>query len=91
MCHTCHTGTAEHLDAGRAYLVTVIAINKKGASTAVYQTVETVQQPELQLVEEKIEQEPDIAESGRQTVINIIPESAKTRCYLVSLKKKIVT
>jgi len=61
--HTCHTGTAEHLDAGRAYLVTVIAINKKGASTAVYQTVETVQQPELQLVEEKIEQEPDIAES----------------------------
>ena len=53
----------EHLEAGIAYSVTVIAINKKGASTAVYKTVETLQQPELQLVEEKIELEPDISQS----------------------------
>ena len=44
----------EHLDAGVAYIVAVIAINKKGASPAVYKTVETLQQPELQLIEEKI-------------------------------------
>jgi len=53
----------EHLEAGSAYSVTVIAINKKGPSTAVHKTVETLQQPELQKVEENIELEPDIEQS----------------------------
>ena len=53
----------ENLDAGKAYVVTVIAINKKGASPAVYQTVETLQQPELQLIEEKIPVQTELGES----------------------------
>ena len=53
----------ENLDAGKAYVVTVIAINKKGASPAVYQTVETLQQPELQLIEEKIPAQTELGES----------------------------
>ena len=64
----------DNLEPGVAYTVAVIAINKKGASPAVYNTVttnqssasllidqsqllfqvETLQQPELQLIEEKI-------------------------------------
>ena len=44
-------------------MVTVIAINKKGASPAVYQTVETLQQPELQLIEEKIPAQTELGES----------------------------
>ena len=53
----------EHLDAGVAYIVAVIAINKKGASPAVYKTVETLQQPELQLIEEKIPVQAEMADS----------------------------
>ena len=41
----------------------MIAINKKGASPAVYQTVETLQQPELQLIEEKIPAQTELGES----------------------------
>ena len=43
--------------------MTVIAINKKGASPAVYQTVETLQQPELQLIEEKIPVQTELGDS----------------------------
>ena len=50
----------DNLDAGVAYLVAVIAINKKGASPAVYNTVETLQRPELQLIEEKIPHEAEV-------------------------------
>ena len=42
--------------------MTVIAINKKGASPAVYNTVETLQQPELQLIEEKIPVQAEMAD-----------------------------
>ena len=41
----------------------MIAINKKGASPAVYQTVETLQQPELQLIEEKIPVQTELGEN----------------------------
>ena len=59
----CDGNFLENLDAGKAYVVTVIAINKKGASPAVYQTVETLQQPELQLIEEKIPVQTELGES----------------------------
>ena len=58
-----NTLKSEHLDAGVAYIVTVIAINKKGASPAVYKNVETLQQPELQLIEEKIPEQVELGDS----------------------------
>jgi hypothetical protein len=51
------------LEAGKAYIATVTAINKKGASLSVHKMVETLQQPELQLVEEKIEVADELTQS----------------------------
>lgn len=53
----------ENLDAGVAYLVAVFAINKKGSSPAVYNTVETLQRPELQLIEEKIPLQAEMSDN----------------------------
>ena len=52
------------LEAGKAYIVTTTALNKKGTSLAVHKIVETLQHPELQLIEEKIEpQRPPVIQS----------------------------
>lgn len=53
----------QELDAGQAYIATVTALNKKGASLSVYKMVETLQQPELQLVEEKIDEDEGLVQS----------------------------
>ena len=66
----------ENLDAGIAYGVTVIAINKKGASPAVYKTVETLQRPELQLIEEKIPVQAEMGDS--ELVLTVFTSSGHT-------------
>jgi len=53
----------QHLEAGMAYIATVTALNKKGASLSVHKMVETLQKPELQLVEEKIEDAEELTQS----------------------------
>jgi hypothetical protein len=46
----------QELEAGAAYTATVTAFNKKGTSLVRHILVETLQPPESQLVEEKLEQ-----------------------------------
>ena len=46
----------QDLEAGAAYIATVTAFNKKGTSLVRHILVETLQPPESQLVEEKLEQ-----------------------------------
>ena len=41
----------------------MFAINKKGSSPAVYNTVETLQRPELQLIEEKIPLQAEMSDN----------------------------
>ena len=75
----------ENLSAGSAYLVAVIAINKKGASQAVYNTVETLQQPELQLIEEKIPVQAEMGDSELVVGVGLGVAVAVTSLLLLGL------
>ena len=51
----------DNLTAGKSYMAEVISTNKKGGSVPKHHLVETLQQPEIQLVEEKLDQPDNVS------------------------------